>query len=174
MTKELEQAQALAKKQDNLSTIFVPSVQPAASLHLHPGSSYGAPGDLRREEDVRQAALVLEQQKRSLLWKGEAGSAAGPENFGRSTPSDLLYDSDSEEEEAEANRGVIASSGQRIQNLESEEDGMSNLEVKRQQMLILEKIKEEQQNEKKSLELIAKLSLEETNEWCVDGVEKTF
>ena len=163
MTKELEQAQALAKKQDNLSTIFVPSVQPAASLHLHPGSSYGAPGDLRREEDVRQAALVLEQQKRSLLWKGEAGSAAGPENFGRSTPSDLLYDSDSEEEETEANRGVIASSGQRIHNLDSEEDGMNNLEVKRQQMLILEKIKEEQQNEKKSLELIAKLSLEEAS-----------
>lgn len=158
VTKELEQEQALAKKQDDLSTIFVTSVQPAASLHLHPGSGYGdsGPGDLRREDDLRQAALFLEQQKRSLLWKGEAGSA-GLENFGRSTPSDLLYDSDSEEEMAEVN------SGQRIQNMESEEDGMNNLEVKRQQVLILEKIKEEQENEKKSLELIAKLSLEEAS-----------
>jgi len=160
VTKELELEQALTKNQDDLSTIFVPSVQPAASSHLHPGSSYGesGSGDLRREEDLGQAALMSEQQRRSLLCKSEAGSGnTGQENFSRSTTPDLFYDSDSEEEELQAN------SGQRIQNMESEEDRMNNFEVERQQMLILEKIKEDKENEKKSLALIAKLSLEETS-----------
>ena len=157
VTKELEQEQALGRK--DLSTIFVPSVQPAASQQLHPGLSYNesGPGELRKEEDLRQSAVILEQQKRSLLWRG------GAESAGRSTPSDLLYDSDSEEDEADANSRVVASSSQRIQNIESEEDGMNNLEVKQQQMLILKKIKEEQENEKKSLELIAKLSLQDAS-----------
>ena len=170
MTKErarLEQEQALAKKQEGLPNIFIPNVQPAASLHLHPGSSEGdcGPGDLKREEDLRQAAVRLEQQRRYLQWKGEAGSA-GLGSYSRSSPSEL-YDSDSDEDAAEANFNpngeVVLSSGNRIQNMEKDEDGMNNLEVKRQQMIILEKIKQEQENEKKSLELIAKLSLEGTS-----------
>ena len=174
MTKErarLEQEQALAKSKEELSAIYIPTIQLAASQRCLSESKDGmsGPADLRWFEDLRQVKMneVGRDQHKELQWKDEARSAAGLESYSRINPSEL-YDSDSEEEVAEAkvnthDRGAVSSIGQRAQNVESLEDGMNNLEVERQQIMILEKIKQEQENEKKSLELIAKLSLEDAS-----------
>merc|ERR1719357_2332786 len=72
-----------------------------------------------------------------------------------------LYDSDSEGEiPAKSSYGVqvtepAATNGQSVA------EDFNNLDVERQQRLILEKIKQDQENEKKSLDLIARLSIED-------------
>ena len=173
VTKErdrLEQDQACEKTRENLPSIYNPSTQLVASQHFPPGSSYSerSPGNLRREENLRQTVVTgverLGQHIEHKGWKGEAGSA-GLGSFSRSSPSEL-YDSDSEEEAAglslDPYNRAGAGSGKKLQNMKNVEEGMNNLEVERQQLMILEKIKQEQENEKKSLELISKLSLEDT------------
>ena len=174
MTKErarLEQEQAQVKRQEELSAIYIPTIQQTAFQRCLPESKDGMSGpvDVRRFEDLRQVKVneVGRDQHKEQQWKTKAGSAAGLESYSRSNPSEL-YDSDSEEELAEVkvnthDRGAVSSSGQMTQNVENLEDGMNNLEVERQQIMILEKIKQEQENEKKSLELIAKLSLEDAS-----------
>ena len=113
----------------------------------------GGPGGLRMNNDISLAHDGYGQGRYDKGQRWEAGQ----------THSSLteLYDSDSEGEiPAKSSYGVqvtepAATNGQSVA------EDFNNLDVERQQRLILEKIKQDQENEKKSLDLIARLSIED-------------
>ena len=73
-----------------------------------------------------------------------------------------LYDSDSEGEISTNSTYCVQVTEPATTNGESVEEDFDNLDVERQQRKILEKIKQDRENETKSLDLIARLSIEDS------------
>merc|ERR1719204_1825224 len=113
----------------------------------------GGPGGLRINNDITLAHDGLGQGRYDNRQRWEVGQ----------THSSLteLYDSDSEGEIPAKSNYRVQVSEPAMTNGQSVVEDFNNLDVERQQRLILEQIKQDQENEKKSLDLIARLSIED-------------
>ena len=117
------------------------------------GEKTGGPGGLKMNNDITLAHDGHGQGRYDKGQRWEVGQ----------THSSLteLYDSDSEGEiPAKSSYGVQVTEPA-MTNSQSVAEDFNNLDVERQQRLILEQIKQDQENEKKSLDLIARLSIED-------------
>jgi len=113
----------------------------------------GGPRGLRSNNDITIAHDGLGQGRYNKGQRWEVGQ----------THSSLteLYDSDSEGEiPAKSSYGIQATEPATT-NGQSKAEDSNNLDVEGQQRLILEQIKQDQENEKKSLDLIARLSIQD-------------
>ena len=135
----------------------------------------GGPGGLRMNNDITLAHDGHGQGRYDKGQRWEAGQ----------THSSLteLYDSDSEGEIPAKSMYGVQVTEPATTNGQSVAEDFNNLDVERQQRLILEKIKQDQENEKKSLDLIARLSIEDpgvqtegqsTSGWVVVPPAKRF